>query len=263
MTNLLSAAYILLSISTAVHVLDAQLQNPAVIQGGTAGQCPSDGLRDSMREELTRNISTAINEWLRTNCGTATGWTRVAYLNMTDPNQQCPPQWREYTLYNQRLCGRLFIQSDWRCDANFYSTIGQSYTQVCGRIIGYRFDDPDGYTGSRHEQSINTAYVDGVSLTYGSPRNHIWSFYGALHESQCNTRSNPAPYVGDHYFCDYGERLWDGEGCSNANCGVNNPPWFFATLSAPTTESLEVRICGDNGAHDEDTPLQLIEIYVK
>ena len=25
------------------------------------------------------------------------GWSRVAYLNMTDPTHQCPPAWREIT----------------------------------------------------------------------------------------------------------------------------------------------------------------------
>ena len=30
---------------------------------------------------------------------------------------------------------------------------------------------------------INTQYVDGVSLTYGSPRKHLWTFMAGLHES--------------------------------------------------------------------------------
>ena len=260
--KLMAALYIFI-FTYAIQAATSQLQNPSIIPGLTRDSCPPNVQTESLREELSRNISTITHDWIRTHCGTATGWTRIAYLNMTDPNQQCPANWREYSLYGQRLCGRLYIQSDWRCDGNFYSTMGMLYTQICGRIIGYRFDDPDGYTGSRHEQSINTAYVDGVSLTYGNPRNHIWSFYGGQYENQCNNRSNPAPFVRNNYFCDYGERLWDGEGCTNANCGINNPPWFFTTLPAPTSESLEIRICGDNGAHDEDTPLQIIEIYVK
>lgn len=143
----------------------AQERYPVVTLEGDV--CPTDDLRQSTREEITSNISAILSEWARTNCGPATGWTRVAYLDMTDPAEQCPENWREYTVYSERVCGRLFIQSDWRCDGNFYSTMGKTYSSVCGRIIGYRFDDPDGYSGSRHEQPITTAYVDGVSLTYG------------------------------------------------------------------------------------------------
>ena len=29
---------------------------------------------------------------------------------------------------------------------------------------------------------INAAYVDGVSLTHGTPHNHIWTFAAAIHE---------------------------------------------------------------------------------
>ena len=92
---------IFIYIQTAATV---QLQNPSVIPG-FADYCPSTIQTQSLREELARNISTITNEWIRTHCGTATGWTRIAYLNMTDPNQQCPANWREYSLYNQRLCG--------------------------------------------------------------------------------------------------------------------------------------------------------------
>ena len=188
----MAALYIFI-FTYAIQAAASQLRNPSIIPGLTRDSCPPSVQTESLREELSRNISIITHDWIRTHCGTATGWTRIAYLNMTDPNQQCPANWREYSLYGQRLCGRLYIQSDWRCDGNFYSTMGMLYTQICGRIIiiGYRFDDPDGYTGSRHEQSINTAYVDGVSLTYGNPRNHIWSFYGGQYENQCNNRSKP------------------------------------------------------------------------
>ena len=32
------------------------------------------------------------------------------------------------------------------------------------------------------DNEINTFYVDGVSLTHGTPRNHMWTFAAALHE---------------------------------------------------------------------------------
>ena len=40
-------------------------------------------------------------------CNSTGGWTRVAYLNMTDSNQQCPGAWmlQNYTMEPRRLCG--------------------------------------------------------------------------------------------------------------------------------------------------------------
>ena len=37
----------------------------------------------------------------------------------------------------------------------------------------------------------------------------------------------------------------------------NSPPWFNITLSSPTTDDIEVRICGDHGIGEEDIPIQL------
>ena len=36
---------------------------------------------------------------------------RVAYLNMTNPSQQCPPAWREYNTNGMRACGRPVTNS--------------------------------------------------------------------------------------------------------------------------------------------------------
>ena len=40
-------------------------------------------------------------------------------------------------------------------------------------------------------------------------------------------------------------------------------PWFNKTLSEITTENIELRVCGDMNAVDEDTPLQVIELFVR
>ena len=58
------------------------------------------------------------------------GWVRVANLNMTDPNQQCP---LNFSLYTQpkRLCGRKTDGSG--CDSIKFTTNGLQYNKVCGR----------------------------------------------------------------------------------------------------------------------------------
>ena len=145
-------------------------------------------------------------------CGGSTGWRRVAYLNMSDPSQQCPSVWQEITTPH-RVCGRRSTSAS--CEGLTYSTGSEQYDQVCGRIIGYQISTPDAF--GRGGSTINTYYIDGVSVTYGSPRQHIWSFVGGLDEGiyenfgsicPCVTGSTSGTripsFVGQNYFCEAG-----------------------------------------------------------
>jgi hypothetical protein len=59
--------------------------------------------------------------------------------------------------------------------------------------------------------------------------------------------------------------LWDGQGCgpNSTCCTFNNPPWFCKQLPQSTNADLEVRLCSRNSARHENTPIELIEIYIK
>ena len=64
------------------------------------------------------------------------------------------------------------------------------YTQVCGRMTGYPYATIDGIVrgwGEPHTpgNEINGPYLDGVSVTYGTPRQHIWSFFCGRYEGLC------------------------------------------------------------------------------
>ena len=221
----------------------------------------------------------------RSHCG-AGEWHRVAYLNMSDPSQQCPPSWREYN-YNQfRTCGRSVSTTGSRSSKS-YST-NRQYSKVCGRVIGIQVASPDAFHAG---QSINYGYVDGVSITYGSPRKHIWSFAGSYSEIGNNTNAlcpcdnryssitQPPLFVGNNYYCESGnptqnwrgqnfpnDKLWDGEQCSSeGTCctGTNTLPWFTVNLESPTSDDIEVRIIGTESTTNEDTPIELLEIYVQ
>ena len=71
------------------------------------------------------------------------GWVRVANLNMTDPNQQCPGNLNLSYTSPIRLCGR---RTDSSCDSVTFTTYGVQYRQVCGRVRGYQFGSPDAFT---------------------------------------------------------------------------------------------------------------------
>ena len=257
--------------------------------------CPSEDQRGIARNKKVKTatrrllIETVIPKLhIDYFCDKSTGWRQVAYLNMSDPFQQCPSVWREITSPH-RVCGRRSTSPS--CEGVNYTTGSEQYDQVCGRIIGYQSGTPDAFRGS--SRSIDSTYLDGVSVMYGSPRQHIWSFAGGLDEDSSvqpyfscpcvtgSTNGNDIPsFVGQNYFCESGitqwdtrtfafwptgDPLWDGQGCgpTSSCCTFNSPPWFSVQLSSPTNDDIEVRICGDSGIGDEDTPIQLIELYVK
>ena len=203
------------------------------------------------------------------------GWARIAYLNTTDTSQQCPSAWRLITT-PRRTCGRSI---DVGCDSVIFPSNGIQYSNICGRVIGYQDQSPDGI----HISDIDSSYLDGVSITHGVPgsRQHIWSFVAAWHSGTCPCHSsNGIPsFVGQDYFCETGndndtdwagmffadDPLWDGQDCGTSNtceCTLNNPPWFCKQLPQTTTDDIEVRICGDEPLANEDTPVELIELYV-
>ena len=76
---------------------------------------------EEILQQIRRNISDSLGE-LFSNSVPERGnglWYRVAYLNMTDPSQLCPPSWREYNTSGVRGCGRP-VSSGGSRPANFY-----------------------------------------------------------------------------------------------------------------------------------------------
>ena len=206
----------------------------------------------------------------RTNCNcnstTSSGWMRVANLNMTDPSQSCPAGFRFINRHSAplRTCGRpaSFFHSD-GCVATKYQSFGISYSQVCGRITGYHGGTPDPI---RYYLPIDDFYVDGVSLTHGQPRQHIWTFSGYIPNKYVPR------YVGYDFFChdsapvEAFTAMWaEPERCYTRGtcCEFNNPPWFCKELPQPTTDDIELRLCGDQNISDEDTPIELVELYIR
>ena len=112
-------------------------------------------------------------------CNSSGGWMRVAYLNMSDPKEVCPPGFRLYEENGVRACGRPVSSPAGYCQSVKFPSYSISYSQVCGRVIGYQYGTPNAiepYGG----YNINAAYVDGISITCGNPRKHIWTFMAAL-----------------------------------------------------------------------------------
>ena len=203
-------------------------------------------LEGEVLQGIRNKINTIIDGYLAVSeCGDGL-WYRVAHLNMTDSKQQCPSAWREYNSSGVRACGRP-MSSIGTCSSTVYSANLQ-YSRVCGRVVGYQVTTPDTVHASK---SINDIYLDGVSITHGSPRRHIWSYVGAWTEIEGGTNICPCRYsnaslpawpsfIGDNYYCESAnprrwfrssllfpnDKLWDGKQCENEGncCTTKSPP---------------------------------------
>ena len=139
-----------------------------------------------MNQTLTEQI---INNSGGLKCGGTWGWRRVVYLDMTDPNTNCPSGWN-MTGYSKRTCGRS-SNSIHSCDSVFFLVSGEPYSQVCGRIRAYQYGAPDVFNGYNHDgqTTIDSTYVSGVAVMYDSPRQHIWTFANGAVENYTATVS--------------------------------------------------------------------------
>ena len=218
-------------------------------------------------------------------CNSTGGWMRVAYLNMTDSNEKCPDEFRLYSENSVRACGRP-VSSGGSCVGITFPSGNIEYSQVCGKVIRYQVGWPDGAVFSNNK-NIDSNYVDGILLTHGNPRSHIWTFIVGAQEnnqwSYCPCGSidsrNPPPFVGNDYYCESGnpnypvvgkfytnDPLWDGHQCGSietACCQRTGIPWFNKKFNYSTTDNIEMRICLGHGTSDEDCAIAQYEIYVK
>ena len=285
--------------SMYIHVMFAQgirYIDPVIITRGTetADTCPSLEVRQESVQRIQENVASLISDVHQiAQCGDGV-WYRVAYLNMSNTSQQCPSTWQEYdgsSSNGVRACGR---QVSVDCDGTVYP-VNHEYSKVCGRVIGYQVTSPDAFGFRPTPESVNDIYVDGVSVTYGSPRTHIWTFAAGVTEGTGNpmltcpcalsdpSTGHPAPnFIGDNYYCESGnpsptgdwiaghlysnDPLWDGQECEGQCCMRSygmNPPWFNVDLTSSTSDAIEVRICGDQLLANEDSPIALMELYVQ
>ncbi len=226
-------------------------------------------------------------------CG-GSGWRKVAFIDMTNTSQNCP-QGLTLTDYSKRSCGRT-LTNYYSCSSVTFPVGGGQYSRVCGRSKAYHWGYLQSFRGyNRYSRGINAQYVDGLSFTHGTPRTHIWTFAAGYYQgisgdanyriyrcpcNQGNTYGNDSPpFVGNDYFCESGvssssavayqkfypdDPLWDGQGCIPGNqcCLLNKPPWFNKTLSTPTTDDIEMRLCMVNSASYGNIALEQLELYV-
>ena len=213
-------------------------------------------------------------------CGGEGGWMRVAHLNMTDPSSQCPDGFRLETANNTRFCIRNTNYAG--CRSMLFETFGTTYTQVCGFVRGYSYFEPDGF---RHNCTVDNLCVEGVTITYGTPTTHLWSYVASYEEAGAFSCIDPATNscsittaYSQHYYCESGtaaapmeiwytnDPLWDGKGCGEGEkpcCENRDLPWFTTYTEMPTLANLNAWVCLDEGTYDENIGVERLELYIK
>ena len=293
MANLVLLMLTILPLVVAAKIpLNTMTIEPITIKynGTGAKECPLVEQRNSAKQLLDNRVSSMLSLNFSTDdqCGDGL-WYKLVSINMSDPLSQCPQGWVEENIEGVRGCGRGTVSAG--CQSTFLSSDDLHYTKVCGRAIGYQYGHTDAFLIRRsHNPTINDIYVDGLSVTYGSPRQHLWTYAAAMREgSSTHTGSNcpcssypgtsPPCFLGDNWYCESGnpspnspsnvlwmdDPLWDGENCEGTCCSNGkSPPWFSVELPGPTDDDIEARICAnEHSDYQEDVFIKIFEIYIQ
>ena len=220
--------------------------------------------------EIAKNIISA--------CGVVReGWRRIADIDIS-AGDNCPSGWTKDTVSGYSFCRRSLDGSG--CSSTQFSTNGVSYQKVCGKARGYQKGHPNNIISS---YAIDNHYVDGLFITYGSPRQHIWTYATGAYDNggincPCDGTGGTTPsFVGSNYYCESGrgniddhaayhfdDPLWDRSGCIHSNCGsVPNQPWFYRQLNEIISANIEVRLCVTRSFSAGFTMIDQLEIYIQ
>ena len=214
------------------------------------------------------------------------GWTRVAQFD-TSQGDSCPPEWRLITTPGDNPKNVCRSGDADECHSTIFTTYNISYYKICGQVKGYQKGNTNAFDSS--QESIDDHYVDGVSITLGNPRKHVWTYAIGISDSGSSTidhycpcaarrGANPPSFVGDHYYCESGDiggdatsayytsdPVWDGLDCSlSVNCCAHpDMPWFLRQFAKPQETFIEARICRNEGFSNEGTLVERMELYIQ
>ena len=247
---------------------------------------------DQLMDHITSDCPPPEEEEITLCNITSSDWRRVAYINMTDPEAECPIGLNEVSNSNtgQRACGRSIdgdlsknTGKDLGCSPVTFP-VNITYSQVCGIARGYQYGQMDAFQLTSGE-TIDQTYVDGLSITRGSPRQHLWTLAVGRSEDfdsaqYCPRDQDPfnfdnvPDFVGDHFYCETGfttttsdvtawsDPLWDGAGCvADTAHSCDRYGWFHREIE-PIQDDIEVRWCSNRERSSEDVYTDLLEIWV-
>ena len=172
-----------------------------------------------------------------------------------------------------------------------FSVSGVKYYKICGMARDYQKGIPDVLSlQNSRPRSINGAYVDGLSINIGSPRQHVWTYVIGINEDpdaspnicpcagNSDTSAYPDLFIGSHYYCESGIT----QGIAFDNYYTNDPLWEVKAVSILTTivvlvpechgflrdfpvsqrSNIEARICTDEVYANKGVVVDQLQFYV-
>ena len=208
----------------------------------------------------------------RCKCGPG-DWVKIGSLN---PLDSCPSGFMSENIGGAQVCWK----KEKGC-TSFSFEAGQDYRAVCGVATAYAYGSPDAF-GSPDE-TIDEAYVDGISITYGSPRQHLFTYAAAYEFEKCPCKGGPTEpaFVNNNAYCgdkvlapgEQWERKWypntvlwhAASDCSDDDitCRDDYRPWFSVETASSTSDAVEIRSCQDQAYDDEAIGIASMEIYIR
>ena len=202
-------------------------------------------------------------------CGVKGGWMRVGFY-FGSSYAKCPnDEFVYHKLNNGHSACRA--KASGSCASVPLETYGVTYTDVCGSVTGFQAGATVAFDS---KADINSPYLSGVSITRTvtgpEKRRHVFSMaVGEAEKSTsqyacpCNKGAThkPPAFVGDDYYCESGsadvptslavlsdDLLWDGKKLQHAEAKCKKPlmPVFKHSISPPTSDQLELRLCNAN-----------------
>ena len=221
------------------------------------------------------------------------GWMRIADIN----GSSCPPGWDSIST---PLAACRSASDNPGCHSTTFTVNGVSYYKVCGQARGYQVRTTDAFGGPRRVRGslyitdIDDAYVDGLSITTGSPRKHVWTYASGNNDNNIGIDTNlitddntcpcaavpgllPFPFIHDNYYCESGadggevdgvymsDALWDGSQCDGPGdncCTETGQPWFYRQFPVAYQSNVEARICADETYANEGLLVDRLQLFV-
>ena len=215
------------------------------------------------------------------------GWTRVAKFD-TSQGDSCPSGWNLTTTPDSNAKNVCRSGDKSGCYSTIFDTYNISFYKICGQVRGYQKGTTNAFESS--VESIDDHYVDGVSITLGNPRKHVWTYAAGISDTDfssltsqycpCATPKGASPpsFVSKHYYCESGnvagadetkyhitDPLWDGLDCSDfVNCCAHpDMPWFSRHFTVTQKTFIEARICHNIDFSNEGTLVESMELYIQ
>lgn len=233
--------------------------------------------------------------------GMAGGWMRIAQLNASSLDYQCPSGFN--ISENSGIFSCAMNSEIPGCSSIVFSSKKLRSSKVCGTVRAYSKksqNEPQtsfsashsrSLSGSRaslpisHAQtpvkgslskslsgfhssvhSLNENYLDGISITSGMPRRHIWSYVAG----QCPCTEGKPSYVRNHYSCGFRADdcpisgictlpIWGRTG----KCLSYNLPWFYRETEFSVLDDVEVRVCGNPHVGNEQILIGVVQVFVQ